>query len=363
MKRTIHTVLLIIVSSVLVAGVAWSGSPSGEGGIPARVKELEVRVAALETAVADLEAVNARQDRIINDLSTRLTAAEEVLENARSFLALSRFVRVHHDSIDGLVGPHIIFTGANVHIRSGSGNTWDPGGLTGRGNLIVGYNEAREGGEDDRRGSHNIIVGERQNFTSHGGLVAGGANTVSGGYATVTGGIFNVASGQYCSISGGYMNEAGSFYSSVSGGTKNKAKGPYASVSGGYENEAEGANSAVSGGIFNAATGNYSSVSGGGGNNAIGDKSSISGGNSISISGDYEWAAGSLVDTLTALTIDKSGTVDITSDAILNLKGSIINLNGGGRPVSGVGDFVIVPPGGVGTISTGSPSVFIPIIP
>ncbi len=50
-------------------------------------------------------------------------------------------------TLNGLAGPNILITGANVHIRSGSGTT---GGFeNGKANLIVGYNEANSVPSDD----------------------------------------------------------------------------------------------------------------------------------------------------------------------------------------------------------------------
>ena len=130
-------------------------------------------------------------------------------------------------------GNDISITGANLWIKSGSGTT--DGAVNGLGNLIVGYNELREDRNDDRTGSHNIIVGTRNNYTSYGGLVAGYSehdfrrltprsaaetgNTASGEYSSVSGGDGNTASGQYSSVSGGGGNTASGDFSSVSGGT------------------------------------------------------------------------------------------------------------------------------------------------
>src|SRR5215813_3969125 len=73
----------------------------------------------------------------------------------------------------------VVITGANLRIVNGLGNTELTNGL---GNLIVGYNEARLPGDgpDMRTGSHNVVVGERHNFTSYGGLVVGNFNEISG---------------------------------------------------------------------------------------------------------------------------------------------------------------------------------------
>jgi hypothetical protein len=154
-------------------------------------------------------------------------------------------------------------TGANLNIVNGSGST--DGTTNGLGNLIVGYNEQRNNPlyPDDRSGSHNIVVGQYQNFSSYGGLVGGYFNAISSPYASVSGGEQNIASGFSSSVSGGSGNTVTGVDSSVSGGQCNIASGDFSSVSGGASNTAGGLWSSVSGGYFNAAGGSDSSVSGG----------------------------------------------------------------------------------------------------
>jgi len=167
----------------------------------------------------------------------------------------------------------LTITGVNVHIVSGSGSTSDDTigflgkpparkALTGLGNLIIGYNEKGNLRGDTRTGSHNLILGDQNSYSSYGGFVAGFENTISGHYASVSGGQGNMASGHWASISGGCGN---------------KASGADASVSGGNGNTASGLNASVSGGSDNTASGLIASVSGGSG---------------ISMEADYGWAAG-----------------------------------------------------------------------
>jgi hypothetical protein len=130
----------------------------------------------------------------------------------------------------------VIFEGANVHVRSGSGATDDGGTPTGLGNLVIGYDEAPQIPRlpsPDRAGSHNLIVGPGHEYTSYGGLVAGTENAVSGAGASVTGGIFNLASGVAASISGGFNNEASDDDASVSGGASRIADSPDSWAAGG----------------------------------------------------------------------------------------------------------------------------------
>ena len=186
--------------------------------------------------------------------------------------------------------------GANLQIVDGSGAT--AGSLNGLGNLIVGYNELRGGG-DDRTGSHNIVVGREHNYTKSGGFVSGLHNTLEAGHATVSGGYNNTASGNYSSVSGGSYNTASSTSSSVSGGLGNESSAPYSSVSGGAYNTAGGYGSSVSGGLENSVSGGYASVSGGYHNEAEGYTAWIGGGSNnlasgggASVSGGYGNEAG-----------------------------------------------------------------------
>jgi hypothetical protein len=72
----------------------------------------------------------------------------------------------------------------------------------GLGNLIVGYNEPREGEENIRTGSHHVVVGKQHQFSSVGGLVVGLQNEIRGAFASVSGGVHNTAAGEHASIGG-----------------------------------------------------------------------------------------------------------------------------------------------------------------
>jgi len=201
-----------------------------------------------------------------------LTAEQEEILNHMSIVYLD-------DGVGGTVKT-IRLTGTNWQIVDGSGTTG--GAPTGVGNLIVGYNELRGfAGPNDRTGSHNMIGGKKQNYSSYGGLAAGSDNTISGSFASVTGGQRNTASGPVSSVSGGILNTANGLHSSVSGGRDNIASGIFSSVSGGF---------------VNTATGGYSCVSGGRDNTASGSLSSVSGGRSRSATDPIDWVAGSLFE-------------------------------------------------------------------
>jgi hypothetical protein len=114
----------------------------------------------------------------------------------------------------------------------------------------VGYNEPRDTnalqiGPDNRSGSHNVVVGAMNNFTSCAGLVVGSANessslfcVVSGFCSSVSGGAWNTANHYAAVVTGGFMNYSGARYAAVSGGYKNRALGEYSSISGGMNGTA-----------------------------------------------------------------------------------------------------------------------------
>ncbi len=260
--------------------------------------------------------------------------------------ALSPYVSVETGAVNGLAGPHVVFSGANVHIRSGSGATREAAPV-GKGNLIVGYNEkpvqrewvAAANGQEtrlaadpknpgrlreesgyyrerpgevlaagDRGGSHNLIVGPRHIYDSSGGFVAGYDNTLRDDYASISGGRDNTASGEAASVSGGWDNTASGGGASVSGGEDNTASGASASVSGGQNNTAGSGNwSSVSGGVDNTASGRWSSVSGGWQNIASGDSTSVSGGVDNTASGGGASISGGEDNTASGASASVSG--------------------------------------------------------
>ena len=226
-----------------------NGRRDNDKGIRAEIAALKGQVAALQEQVNSLQSSN--------------TALQKQLATVQSnhALLLGPFVNVDPNPEIGVIGPNIIFSGANIHIISGSGATNDNNSPTGLGNLIIGYDEAPNFGmpldpRSDRRGSHNLVIGPGNRFTqaAYGGFVAGSENTISSAST---------------SVSGGWVNTASGIFSIVCGGTDNAASGVYTSVLGGIGNTAEGgppptAGSSVVGGESNTASGRVSVVLGGG---------------------------------------------------------------------------------------------------
>jgi len=188
-----------------------------------------------------------------------------------------------------LQGDTLVITGKNLRIVDGTGDTaGEPNGL---GNLIVGYNEDANG-DAVRTGSHNIVVGRENTYTSYGGIVAGYRNDILGPEASITGGAFNSASGPQASVTGGSGNTASGNYASVTGGTYNTASGESASVTGGGHNETSGLGASVTGGSYNLASNTAASVTGGTENLASNRFASVTGGYLNTASGESSVALG-----------------------------------------------------------------------
>lgn len=169
--------------------------------------------------------------------------------------------------------PTVEFSAVNVQIINGSGSEAT---VNGDGNLVLGYDE-RAGTQS---GSHNLLLGSSNSYSSYGGLVGGTGNSLTNSFSSILGGSQNVASATTSTILGGYANRATSSYSTVGGGCSNlaglgtpsvnaectnTAAHPYgfASVSGGAANQAAGTAASASGGDFNLASDPYASVDGG----------------------------------------------------------------------------------------------------
>jgi hypothetical protein len=122
------------------------------------------------------------------------SAAE--LETLKGILQCVRYVS------SGVAGrPTVQFSGCNVQIVNGENKTATANGA---GNLVIGYDERPR----EQTGSHNLILGEEQKFTSYGGVDAGRANTIGAPFASVGGGHENKSEGEYASVSGGEQNTA-----------------------------------------------------------------------------------------------------------------------------------------------------------
>lgn len=184
--------------------------------IESRVTALEGMVEALQTQVAALQAALSAEIAARQDSDTVLQGQISAVGD-EGIPGLKNYV-----SVDTATST-VLFSGANVQIVNGMGSTDT---LNGLGNLIVGYNEPRgsdnaicSDGEYDNKedceyhvevwavnhksGSHNIVGGEGNAYSSYGGLIVGYWNAINNAHASVTGGQGNTASGFESSVTGG----------------------------------------------------------------------------------------------------------------------------------------------------------------
>jgi hypothetical protein len=227
---------LFLIASIVLGSVVFA--PQG-----ALALTTAQRLKALETAVATLKAADKTQNTKITSLTSQLNTAKanitvlnakvHTLETA-NVSKLNPYVSVVATSINGLVGPHVIFSGCNVHVQSGSGVTdyVPPNGL---GNLVIGYDEMLGSSDASRTGSHNLVIGRANDFSGFGGFVGGYGNWINGNFSSVFDGSFNGASGGNAAVLTGEHNWATAADSSVSGGRENTATANFSSISG-YHN-------------------------------------------------------------------------------------------------------------------------------
>ena len=228
---TVHTSHSLLILGALA--LAQSGSVQAQSP-PVTLASLQVRLLADEGRLAGLQADNIKLASQVAQLKA------ENLQQYQQTRQLTAQVGVQASALNKLqiktgsmtlVGTTLKIEGVNVQITDGTGSTASNSGL---GNLTVGYNELGNFFGDFRTGSHNLIVGSQNSYSSYGGIVAGRSNSVLSGFSTVSGGFFNKATGFNSSVSGGHDNIAAGQESTVSGGTSNIASGAHATVSGGY---------------------------------------------------------------------------------------------------------------------------------
>ena len=190
------------------------------------------------------------------------------------------YIKVEASGVGGK--PTIRFSGVNVQIINGEGATATNNG---EGNLVIGYDENQ--GKHEQTGSHDLVLGYEQTFTSYGGILAGRENTITAPFAEVLDGFANTASGEYAAIGAGDRNTASGTYGAwIGGGWHNTSSGSSSAVTGGAYNNAGGENGSISGGEGNSTSGLYDPYVGGGfANKAIGHWSSVSGGEENTASG------------------------------------------------------------------------------
>lgn len=294
-----------------------------KAGEPARAADVNGNFTALKNAILAVQADNDALKSQVKDLKAALAAE----------ISLQDVITV--ETVNGI--RTVRLTGVNLQVVNGTNSTET---VNGSGNVIIGYDEPNTGtrigcslaldangtvlgtqGEclaaggtviaKQKTGSHNLVMGSQNSYSSAAGIVSGTQNFIAGLYASsisgsnnvvtgrdavavsgagnhatgvdaaILGGSTNTASGSSSSVSGGSLNTASSVTATISGGLRNKASGTQSNVSGGSSNEASGQSSHVGGGNTNKASATNSTVAGGFSNEAQAPASSVSGGDHV----------------------------------------------------------------------------------
>ena len=178
------------------------------------VNYVESTLAAHQQEIETLQAENATLTQQVLDLQNAGFLTEEIdpVASAAGYLTsytetdpIASAAGYSTGGVDGLENylsvdestNTVLISGANLKVVSGEGST--DATINGTGNIIIGYDEDSN---NDKSGSHNLVVGTDHTYSSYGGIVVGYNNSITGQYSSVSGGTGNTASGFYTSVSG-----------------------------------------------------------------------------------------------------------------------------------------------------------------
>ena len=227
---------------------------------------------ALEGRLDAVEGVSSKNATKISTNSANIsTNATDIHTNYQDIAAMGDVADLMDYVTVDTTDHEVVFEGANVFVTSGSGHTENaPNGL---GNLVVGYGDWSA--NTATSGSHNLVLGTDNGFSSYGGLVGGFANDVSAPFAMVLTGSYNNATDDYAVVVSGKNSDA---------------MAPRAVVVSGFSAESSGSYSAVLTGYNSIASGNYGSVLGGHSNKATGTGAVVAGyGNKATASNEFAY--------------------------------------------------------------------------
>jgi hypothetical protein len=209
---------------------------------------------------SDVSALQAADD----DIWLSLDDLETSRETADNFL---NFVTVSSTG-------NIVFEDTNLIVRNNSGST--DGDTDGKGNIIIGYNEIDD--DSARSGSHNLVLGVANSYSSHSGIIAGYDNVQLAEYSSILGGTQNTTTAERSVIAAGQSNVTAGPDSVVIAGHSNHAEGQGSVAVAGLSNFSSGLFTAIVSGTANDATAPYAAVVAGSGNEATGESSTVIGG-------------------------------------------------------------------------------------
>jgi hypothetical protein len=279
---TVHLSKRILVALPLVVGAlaaaAWGGAALASSSTDPSGLTVCVSGGGSLSAVSNGGSCKQNQTQYqlpTSDAVASLTSQVTTLEGQVSTLQSN--VSALQSLLDGVTRPDantLMFSGMNLQVVNGTGQT--DGSPNGLGNLILGYNT---GSAADKTGSHDLVIGDDNAYTSTSGIVSGTDNRISGQYALASGG-GNSATGldSFATGGGNLASGVGSFAtggSNLVSGVASFATGFENTVSGddsfatGFQNTASGDDSFGSG-FINTASGDDSFVGGGHGDPTAG---------------------------------------------------------------------------------------------
>jgi hypothetical protein len=211
----------------------------------------------------------------------------------------------------------IVFSGVNIQLVNGLNATESDNSA---GNIIVGYNE-QTNPSGLRTGSHNIALGQNNQYTEYAGIVGGERNAIKSPFSSIIGGtdnLTNVNNGEGGIIIGAQNSETQGNHGVIVGGLShltswendggvivggegNVVRFDNSVIVGGRTNQADAMNSVVVGGVGNfiSHTDAIESVIIGGESNVINEDapwSVVGGGYNRGVSGIHDFRAGSILE-------------------------------------------------------------------
>jgi len=272
-RPTPRTPLALAILALLCSEAVWAqSSSSADKQVNALKREIRTLRAEVKTLRSERAAVEQERRTIQAQLRALRDQVLAMRDDVRGLKANSILDLNGYLTFDNSSGyPTAVFNGVNVQVVNGTGDTQTANGV---GNLIVGYNRAREGtpvcsigyfateaectgkggrwSASHKSGSHNIVGGDFNSYSLWGGLLMGTQNAVNAPFSVVAAGSGNIASGDLSSVTGGSFNTSSAMYGSVAGGLNNTARGDFSSVGGGSSRLATGSYNWTSGALFQA---------------------------------------------------------------------------------------------------------------
>jgi hypothetical protein len=190
------------VSIVAILGLALSACSSG--GTPST--QVSQEITDLQTAMTALQGQVGTLQTALTAETARATAAEAALTTqigavgtggttttTRLTSLETKTASLSAASVAGQ--PALVVSGVNLYVQNGMGKTGTSNAV---GNLIVGYDE--DSSANVRTGSHNLVLGTQNDYSSWGGFIAGENGSIFGQYSTVLGGAGLTASARDSSV-------------------------------------------------------------------------------------------------------------------------------------------------------------------